>query len=265
MDRKTRQRHEALARFLEYLLGRSPDEFGLVLNPEGWIDLKQVIQVCSEERDWKGTNQARIKDLVWALPDCPLEFDEKRVRLKPECAGASHAPVREGSNPPKILYYGCRRRPYRTYMSEGIGGLDGKEFVLCRTKEMAIRIAKRREPKPILVEVDTQEALSTGTRFLAYGDHLFLVEWLAAEVLSGPPPKEKEMPEKKAPKDKKSRPEEPFAQAPHPDSFRSKPWIPGADRPLVRTPEEEREALKRERAGKRVGWKEEVRKGRRRK
>ena len=263
MDRKTRQRHEALAHFLEYLLGRSPDEFGLVLDPEGWADFKHVLQVCSEEKDWKGTNRTRIVDLAWALPDCPFEFDEKRIRLKPESEAASHIPIREASIPPKILYYGCRRRPYRTYLCEGIGTLEGKEFPLCRTKEMAIRIAKRRDPKPIVVEVNTEKALSTGTRFLAYGDHLFIVDWLEAESLSGPRPKE--TPEKKGLKEKKRKQEEPFSQAPHPDSFRSKPWIPGADRALARTPEEERQALRRERADKRVSWKEEVRKGRRRK
>jgi putative RNA 2'-phosphotransferase len=265
MDRKTRQRHEALAHFLEYLLGRSPDDFGTVLDPEGWIDLKQVIQVCSEEKEWKGTTQTRIRDLAWALSDCPFEFDEKRIRLRPDCAAASHSPVREISTPPKTLYYGCRRRPYPTYMAEGIGVLEGKEIVLSRSKEMAIRIAKRREPKPILVEVNTEKALSTGTRFTSYGERLFLVERLDVKALSGPPVKEKEMPEKKVPKDKNKKQEKPLGQAPHPDSFHSKPWVPGTDQALARTPEEEREALRRKRAGKRIGWKEEARKGRRRK
>ena len=43
MTQKSRQKHENLARFLKYLLGKSPDEFGVVLDPEGWIDLKRLV------------------------------------------------------------------------------------------------------------------------------------------------------------------------------------------------------------------------------
>jgi len=262
MDRKTRQGYQSLSKFLEYVLGNAPDEFGLVLDPEGWAPLKEVVQVLAEEREWKGTNQSRIRDLQWALTACPFEMDEKRIRLNPTLGKTSGPPARYETDPPPILHYGCRRRPYRTYMTEGMRTAQGHEIILSRSKDLALRIARRRDSNPILVEVHTTVARSKGCRFVAYGERLFLAEWLSVESLVGPPVKEE--PEKRQRKAKKQEQPEPLSEAPHPDSFRSKPWVPSGDHALGRTPEEERALLRRQRSEKRVGWKEDLRKGKRR-
>jgi putative RNA 2'-phosphotransferase len=260
MDRKTRQQQESLCRFLVYLLGRAPDEFGLVLDPEGWIDFKHLLQALSEEKDWKGVTQNKIRDLSWAVPNCPLEIEEKRLRVRSDNPEGWVPPVREERVLPTLLYLAIRRRPYRVYMTEGMVAPEGQEIVLARTPEMARRIAHRRDPKAILVEVNPATASDYGARFLCYGDHLVVAEWLPKECLFGPPPKEEE-----APPPKKKKPEQKEPEAPHPDSFKSMPWIPQDDRLLARSPEEERQLLRKERSRKRVGWKDEAKKETRRK
>ncbi|MCA9438556.1 MAG: hypothetical protein KC978_22420, partial [Candidatus Omnitrophica bacterium] len=83
MTQKSRQKHENLARSLKYLLGKSPDEFGVVLDPEGWVDLKSLVIALQENRETKGVSATRIADLDWALEDSPFEIESKRIRLKP--------------------------------------------------------------------------------------------------------------------------------------------------------------------------------------
>ncbi|MCB9782336.1 MAG: hypothetical protein H6751_05170 [Candidatus Omnitrophica bacterium] len=105
--------------------------------------------------------------------------------------------MREYLPPPTLLYYGCRRKPYRVYSEKGIEPTDGREIVLARTPEMALRIGNRRDPKPILVEINTEIAASQGAHFLSYGAQLFLVDRLPKDAMFGPPVKEEDLlPEK---------------------------------------------------------------------
>ena len=255
MDRKTRHRYESLAGWLEYALGRAPDEFGIVPDPEGWIELKRLVQALSEDSETAGITANQIRDLAWALPDCPFEFQDEKIRCLPARA---LLPMREPATPPAILYLGCRRRAYRVYLKEGASVPPGGEIILARTREMALRIGKRRDPNPVVAEVQTAAARETGTRFISYGVNLFLVDWLDPEALYGPPLKEEERPPK--PKPKKTE----QTLAPTSDSVPARPWDPNRDRLVARTPEEERQALKRARADRRIDWKEAARAEKRR-
>ena len=40
-----------LAKFLNYVLGRRPDEFGLVTDKEGFVKIKDLIKATSEEEE----------------------------------------------------------------------------------------------------------------------------------------------------------------------------------------------------------------------
>jgi hypothetical protein len=144
------------------------------------------------------------------------------------------------------------------YRQEGLSSHQGGEIVLARTAEMAIRIAQRREPKPILIEVHTQVAQAHGDRFLAYGQHLFVTTHAAPEALTGPPVKEEVRPRIKPRKPAASATES-LPHAPHPDSFHPTAWNPSQDRLLARDPDELKKVVKREREKRRVAWKEEAR------
>ncbi|MCA9448164.1 MAG: RNA 2'-phosphotransferase [Candidatus Omnitrophica bacterium] len=263
MTQKSRQKHENLARSLKYLLGKSPDEFGVVLDPEGWVDLKSLVIALQENRETKGVSATRIADLDWALEDSPFEIESKRIRLKP--TPDFIPPLREYLPPPTLLYFGCRRKPYRVYSEKGIEPTDGREIVLARTPEMALRIGKRRDPKPILVEINTEIAANQGAHFLGYGAQLFLVDRLPKDAMFGPPVKEEDLLPPRKPKAKPKDYEELVPTAPSPDSFYSQPWDPGKDRLVLRDLSvEDEERVRRERGKKKVGWKDELRKRRRR-
>ncbi|MBK7496137.1 MAG: RNA 2'-phosphotransferase [Candidatus Omnitrophica bacterium] len=74
MNREARQRFQALAKQLSFILCHAPDEFGLVLEPGGWIPLRTLVQALHEEDAWKGITVSRIIDLGWQLEDCPLNL-----------------------------------------------------------------------------------------------------------------------------------------------------------------------------------------------
>ncbi len=258
MSQGARQRYESLAKTLRYILGGAPDEFGLILDNEGWIQVKHLVQALNEEEQWKGTKATRISDLLWELEDCPFEIESNRIRLKSGQMESHAPPQKELFPPPAVLFIGVRRKSYPVIYDKGIHTQGQDEIVLARTPEMALRIGRRRDPRPILVEVHTQLAESHGSRFFSYGAHLFCTDQLDVRCLRGPSPKHLEsLPPVKKPGPKPSKPAGPIA--PH-----GLAWDPSQDRLLARDPEARKALIRRERDRKRVEWKDLSRRGRRR-
>lgn len=258
MSQGARQRYESLAKTLRYILANAPDEFGLVLDEEGWVQIKHLIQALNEEAQWKGITAARVIDLLWQLEPCPFEIDGSRIRVQASQLGTCTPPQKETFPPPAVLFLGIRRKSYPVVHEKGVQSHGEDEIVLARTSEMALRIGRRRDPRPILVEVHTHIAQQQGVRFLSYGAHLFLVKQLGPECLRGPSPKHLEglLPQKRS----TFRP----ARAADPSGPHGVAWNPSQDRLLARDPEEQKAILRRERDRKRVEWKDSSRRERRR-
>lgn len=161
-----------LARMLAYLLGRRPDEFGLVLEDGGWVQIKTLLQALHEE---PGYTRARREDLerLAALTSPPLlEIAGERVRsLNPPAPELR----REPAGPlPSSLYLAISPKIHTQVWEQGLKPPPGRELVLSRTPEMARRLGRRRANAPVLVTVAAQAAARKGLDFQAYGEELFL-------------------------------------------------------------------------------------------
>lgn len=260
MNREARQRFQALAKQLSYILGHAPDEFGLVLEPGGWIPLRTLVQALHEEDAWKGITVSRIIDLGWQLEDCPFEFEGERIRFKSGAAGEQMPPEREQTPPPVILYLAVRRRFYPVLCEKGYEDPPSGEIILARDKGMATRIGARRDPQPVLVEVHTKKAEELGSRFFSYGQNLFVTQYLPAEGLAGPPLRLFQDTEKKSLSSKTKKQAPPRSSS---ENGASHAWNPATDRLMVRDDPEAKSILKRERDKKKIGWKDALRKEKR--
>jgi putative RNA 2'-phosphotransferase len=119
---------------------------------------------------------------------------------------------------------------------------------LATTKEMARRIGKRRDSKPVLVTVQAQRAFEAGVAFSMQGELIYMVDYVPVGCFTGPPlPKEK----KEATKPKK---EVRLTPKSLPGSFTLD---------MGRSHELQQQGLKRKRARKEIAWKKDARKFRR--
>jgi putative RNA 2'-phosphotransferase len=192
---------ESLARMLAYMLGHRPDEFGLVLEAGGWVPVKQLLQTLHAE---PGFGRARREDLerLAALTSPPaLEVTGERVRsLKPPPPELRRDP---GGVPPSSLYLAIAPKIHTLVWEEGIKPLPGRELVLARQPDLALRLGKRRAQDPIPVTVAAQAAARAGVFFQAYGEELYLTAAaIPREFLTLPGPPKEVPPPKAAPKPK---------------------------------------------------------------
>ena len=188
---------QSLAKLLIYILGRRPDEFGLVTDANGFVKIKDLLKALKEEEGWKYVRRSHLDEILYSLTDPPFEILDKQIRAK--CRDQLSLP-KPAHDPPKLLFTCIRRRAYWSVSEKGIFPTGYHQVVLSSDQEQAMRIGKRVDPNPVLLTIQVQKSIAKGVRFYQTGKALFLAESIPASCFSGPPlPKER--PEAKKPDD----------------------------------------------------------------
>jgi putative RNA 2'-phosphotransferase len=186
-------RHQviALSKLMAYILQHRPDEFGLVLDEDGFVSLKELQQAIAEEAEWSYVRRSHIIEAVYT-------GDRERFEVKDD--GIRHALSYlihyEPASPPKILYQGTRRRAYPHILQQGLAPLGRKYVLLAISPELARRIGRRRDPDPIVVEIQSQKAFENGIIFYQANPLIYLADHIPPTYIMGPPIS-KVLPEKK--------------------------------------------------------------------
>ena len=79
---KPQQSTRRLEKFIVYVLGRRPDEFGLVPEAEGWVKLKDLLKAINEENGWRHVRRSHIDEIVLTQPAPEIEINDNRVRAR---------------------------------------------------------------------------------------------------------------------------------------------------------------------------------------
>ena len=163
---------ETLAKMLAYMLGHRADEFGLVLEEGGWAPLKQLLLALHEEPGFGRVRREDLERLAGFLSPPCLEVAGERVRSLdprlPNCGGTRTDRL------PSSLYLAIPSKIHALVWEQGLKPPPGRELILARRPEMALRLGKRRANHPVPVTVQTQPAIRKGIVFQAYGEELFL-------------------------------------------------------------------------------------------
>jgi len=202
---KHRKDPKKLSKLLAYVLGRHPDEFGLAPDPHGFVKLKDCLKALHEEEGWGYVRRGAIDEVLYSIPKPPIEVVEDRIRA----VARDHLQKRRFvPDPPAILYTCVRRRAYTNVLEKGIGPMGRKHVLLSHEKETALRLGKRFDPKPVLLTVNTLQAIDLGSIFLQTGKRLFLCRHIPMGSFRGPalPKEKKDAPAKEKPA--KPRPSE---------------------------------------------------------
>jgi putative RNA 2'-phosphotransferase len=175
------------------MLGHHPDEFGLVLTEDGFIPFKELQQALSREPGWGFVRRHHLDQVISLMQPPAFAMEGERVR----CLHPGPLPRRRpGLPPPPLLYLAIHPKAHEHVWQEGLKTAAGRDLLLARTPDTALKLGKHRAPKPVLVTIQAQAAAQAGLSFTGYGEELFLAAALPREFLQLPPPP---APEKKPP------------------------------------------------------------------
>ena len=178
-----RKSPQLLSKFLSYVLGRKPDEFGLVLAPDGFVKIKDVLKAVCEEDGWKYVRRSHIDEVLFSLPEPPLEIKDDLIRAKDRSNLFSHTLA---ENPPKLLFVCVRRKAYPYILEKGIFPSGHRQVILSSQQQQAEKMGKRRDSEPVLLTVHTHKSIQEGIVFYQAGDTLYLADSIHPGCFTGP-------------------------------------------------------------------------------
>ena len=178
-----------LAKLLDYILGRRPDEFGLVTDSEGFVKIKELLKALSEEEGLSYVRRAHLNEILLTLPNPSFEIVDNAIRAKDRQHLPAHTYAHE---PPKLLYHCVRQKAYPHVFTKGINPTGYSRVILSADLDLAQRIGRRIDRSPVRLTVQVQACLDKGVVFFKAGEALFLADFIPPDCFSGPPlPKEK--------------------------------------------------------------------------
>ena len=191
--------HRTLGRILAYTAWHSPAEHGLFWDPDGTMPWKELYRVLQEDASLRFVRESHLRELEHLDFELPFVIEGSLLRLRPGFPPPDY-PVVE--TPPETLYYGCRRKQYAFVLKNGLRSSNRSFLTLSSHMELALRIAQRRDPKPVIVQVFPRKAGLADLVVRKAGEHLFLVEEVGIEYILFPLLREDELLELTAAKKK---------------------------------------------------------------
>jgi len=189
-----------LAKIIDYILLRRPDEFGLFPDDDGSMPIRELLWALHEEPGWGYVRPSHLKELAYS--GLAVNFSLHDTHIRPN----SPSPlVLSASTPPPLLFHGARRQAFPAVLKHGLRPGTRVQVVLSTTKEMALRIGSRRDAKPVLLTVHAARAHQAGHQFVRCGELLYLVKEIPPLFVAGPPADQVQPPAKTA----KTPPSEP--------------------------------------------------------
>ncbi len=72
-------RKTTLSKLMTYILPHRPDEFGLVLDEEGFVPVKELLKVINEEEGWAYVRLSHIQEVVSTCDKPRFELMEGKI------------------------------------------------------------------------------------------------------------------------------------------------------------------------------------------
>jgi putative RNA 2'-phosphotransferase len=181
---------KTLAKTLAYIACLSPGEYGLFWDPDGTMPWKELYWALQEDAALRFVKETHLKELAYLGIELPFFLDGPLLRLHKD----SPPPVYPFTEPPERLYHAIPIKSFARVSAHGLSPRGNRPFLrLTPTREMALRLAKRRDPEPAAIEVSARKAGLAGAQFRMVGAELFLVEAIAPDFLVMPPLRQEDL------------------------------------------------------------------------
>lgn len=184
MSKRHRFQVEDLARFLVYMLGHRPDEFGLVPDSNGFVPIKRLLQAAREEPGWRHIGEGLLREVLLSEHRELFETQKNRIRALER---HFHLDVVTPVQPPSgLLYTPVRKRAHFHALEKGLAAHPHGFHVLTEDPDMAQRIGHRTDPSPVLLEIRIPSRGKAALTLYGFGN-LFLAVEITASAIVGPP------------------------------------------------------------------------------
>lgn len=171
-----------LSKEVSYALRHAPWEYGLELDGEGWVDIRQLLSSFHKRREWQELSEQDLYVMIEKSDKKRLEIFGEKIRALYGQSTPQRI-IKEPKSPPEILYHGTARRFVQAIKEKGLLPQNRQYVHLSVDVETAIQIGKRRDREPALLIVQALEAWTEGVKFYLGNDMVWLADTIPSKYI----------------------------------------------------------------------------------
>lgn len=172
----------SLSKFMTKLLRHTPEQYGLILDPEdGSCLLEELLRVITATPKWSAITADDIRQTVAGSEKQRFAIEGERIKAR---YGHSHTKVAyKPGLPPEMLYHGTHEQALPAILQEGLKPM-GRQYVHLSEGLHFATLAGSRRGKLVLLGVDTVKAAAAGVTFYYAGNEVWLAEPVPADCVT---------------------------------------------------------------------------------
>jgi len=177
LDEKDRVK---LSKTMSHILRHRPREFHLVLDPEGFVSLEELLVAIKARRP--RTSLEELMEVVASCEKGRFEIVDDDIRA---CYGHSVKGKIEHETvvPPEVLYHGTSRKFLDSIRKDGLKPMKRQYVHLTLRRDFAENVGRRRDPRPAILVVEALNAHEAGISFYKANEDFYLADMVPAKFI----------------------------------------------------------------------------------
>ncbi|NGN39654.1 RNA 2'-phosphotransferase [Mesorhizobium sp. CGMCC 1.15528] len=168
-----------ISKFMSLVLRHSPEEAGLTLDENGWVDFDDLYRAIDVRF---GVAKAEVERIVAENPKKRFTLINNRIR-----AAQGHSVGIDlqltPSAPPAMLYHGTKTEFLASILKEGLQSQSRQHVHLSNDIETARIVARRRKGADAILAVDSSAMSNDGIVFFLSENDVWLTDHVAPRYL----------------------------------------------------------------------------------
>ena len=149
---------------MSYALRHRPEEFGLVLDKEGWVDVKMFLEALGGRKGDVSLTEEDIAQIIAGSEKKRFEMSGGKIRAT---YGHSTKNKIEFSSavPLPILYHGTSNRALDSIRKNGLLPMNRQYVHLSSNVATAKKVGERHDKNPVILTIDAAKMHADGFKF----------------------------------------------------------------------------------------------------
>ena len=161
---KLSNKQVAASKTMSYALRHRPEEFGLVLDKEGWVDIKTFCAALAGHKDGVSLTEEDIAQIIAGSEKKRFEMSNGKIRATYGHSVESRIEFTP-SVPPPVLYHGTSNRALDSIRKDGLLPMNWQYVHLSSDVATARKVGERHGKNPVILTVDAAKMHADGMKF----------------------------------------------------------------------------------------------------
>ena len=172
-----------LSRTVSHALRHKPEQYGLTLDDEGWVDVRDLLAaLAARRREWLRLGEEDLRAMMAQADKQRFELRDGRMR-----AFYGHSVPQKVERvpavPPAVLFHGTTPQAADAIRAGGLRPMRRQYVHLSTDEATALQVGRRRTSAPVLLTIDAERAHQHGIVFYLGNDMVWLADAIPPEFI----------------------------------------------------------------------------------